>query len=76
MAKKKRVDVKVPDELIKPDVQLIGKDGNAFSILSTVKKALREAGNSKEVIEAYDKQAMFGSYDHMLQVSMEFCNVS
>ena len=36
---------------IKPTVNLIGDDGNAFSIMGRVKNALRCAGADQEYIE-------------------------
>jgi len=35
------------------EVQLTGNDGNAFSIMGTVTKALRRGGATKEEIELY-----------------------
>ena len=59
----------------KPTVKLIGRDGNAFSIMGLVKKALRRAGADKEYIDKYLKDATWGDYDHLLVVSMEYVNV-
>ena len=61
--------------LTKPSVKLVGEDGNAFSIMGRVKKALRRAGADKEYIEKYLKEATLGDYDHLLVVSMEYVNV-
>jgi hypothetical protein len=59
----------------KPTVQLIGKDGNAFSILGKVSKALQRNGASKEYIDKYRKEAMSGDYDNLLRVTMEYVEV-
>ena len=56
-------------------VQLIGRDGNAFSILGTVKQALRRGGESREFIEAFMKEATSGDYNHLLCTCMEVCEV-
>jgi len=61
--------------LTKPTVKLVGEDGNAFSIIGRVKKALRCAGADKEYIDKYLKEATSGDYDHLLVVSMEYVNV-
>ena len=61
--------------LTKPTVKLTGEDGNAFSIMGLVKKALRRAGADKEYIDKYLNVATSGDYDHLLVVSMEFVNV-
>ena len=60
---------------IKPTVKLIGHDGNAFSIMGRVKKALRRAGADQEYIDKYLKEATSGDYDHLLVVSMEYADV-
>ena len=61
--------------LTKPTVKLTGEDGNAFSIMGLVKKALKHAGADKEYIDKYLKEATSGDYDHLLVVSMEYVNV-
>lgn len=57
-------------------VDLIGQDGNAFSILAKVKSALAK---SKDVdamaIDEFMKDAMSGDYNHLLQVVMEWVNI-
>jgi hypothetical protein len=59
----------------KPTVKLVGEDGNAFSIMGRVKKALRRAGADKEYIDKYLSEATSGDYDNLLVVSMEYVNV-
>ena len=61
--------------LTKPTVKLIGEDGNAFSIMGHVEKALRRAGADKEYIGKYLNAATSGDYDHLLLVSMEYVDV-
>ena len=56
----------------KPTVKLIGNDGNAFSIMGRVKKALKTAGAGKESIDEYLKKATSGDYDNLLVVSMGY----
>ena len=58
----------------KPVVKLIGKDGNAFFILSTVKKALLKEGMEQEASEFMEK-ATSGDYDNLLRVVMEYVDV-
>ena len=53
-------------------VKLIGEDGNAFSILARVMKAMKVAGLSKEVIDEYYKEATSGDYDHLLQTTLRW----
>ena len=54
------------------EVQLVGKDGNAFAILGAVQKALRNAGASKADIDMFYNEATSGDYDHLLRTAMEW----
>ena len=58
------------------EVQLSGNDGNAFSIMASVKNALRKAGASKEEIDQYLSESMAGDYDNLLRVAMEWVEVA
>jgi len=62
--------MKAPE--IKPEVQLVGEDGNAFSIMARVGMALRKAGADKEYIDQYQQEAMSGDYDNLLAVTMQY----
>lgn len=59
-------DIKYP----RINVPLIGEDGNAFAILGVVTRELRRAGVSIEERAKFNKEAMSGDYDHMLQTVM------
>jgi len=59
----------------KPTLQLVGTDGNAFSILGKAMKAAKRAGWSKERIAVYIEEAMSGDYDHLLQTTMKYFDV-
>jgi len=59
----------------KPTVKLIGEDGNAFSIMGRVKKALMLVGADKEYVDKYLNEAISGDYDRLLVVSMEYVNL-
>jgi len=50
-------------------------DGNAFFIIGTVSKALRNAGVSKDEIESFQSQATLGDYRHLLSTVMEWVEV-
>jgi hypothetical protein len=52
-------------------VRLTGMDGNAYSILGRVLRALRQAGVPKEARDAFQQEATSGSYDHLLQTVMQ-----
>ena len=55
---------------------LIGVDGNAFSIMGNTSGLLQRAGATKEFRDAYRKDAMSGDYDHLIAVSVAYldCN--
>ncbi len=56
-------------------VQLVGKDGNAYSILARVDHALRIAGYDKEVRNAFHEEATSGDYNHLLRTVMAWVSV-
>ena len=57
------------------EVKLVGEDGNAFVIIGKVVSALRRFGVAKEEIEQYQKEAMSGDYNDLLQVTMKYVEV-
>lgn len=57
-------------------VKLVGEDGNAFSILARVNKALKKAGVSKEEISKFQKEAMSNDYNHLLNVVQYWVNAN
>jgi len=59
-------------EIIKVKVPLVGEDGNAFSIIGRVSRALRRAGNPPEVVDEYKRRCTSGDYDNLLRVTMEY----
>jgi len=56
-------------------VQLTNEDGNAFSVMGRVVRALRDNGVSAEEIAEFRKEAMSGDYDHLLQTVMKWVEV-
>lgn len=58
----------------RPQLQLVGIDGNAFNIVGKAAKAMKRARCSAEHIKAYQAEAMSGDYDHLIQVTMTFCD--
>lgn len=62
------MSVKFPDV----HVQLVGLDGNAFSIMGRVGTALRKAGVTSDEINDYTTEAMSGDYGNLLRVTMEW----
>jgi hypothetical protein len=58
------------------EVQLSGRDGNAFSVIGAVVTALRRAGVKREEIEEFRKEATSGDYENVLQTCMKWVHVS
>lgn len=52
-------------------VKLTGNDGNAFSVLAAVRRAMCKAGIEEGEILAYEREAMAGDYNHLLRVTQE-----
>lgn len=50
---------------------LVGVDGNAFSVMGYTSKALKREGLSNLVDEMYER-ATSGDYDNLLRVCMEY----
>lgn len=63
--------VKYPDIT----VELVGKDGNAFSILGACTRAMRKAHLTQSEIDAFMQEATSGSYDDLLATCMNWFNV-
>jgi hypothetical protein len=51
-------------------VNLVGEDGNAFSILGRVRRAMHDADVAQEDIDAYHQEATSGDYNYLLEVTM------
>ena len=62
-------------DLARPQVRLVGEDGNAFAILGRVMGALRQAGYSPAEIARYQKEATSGDYSHLLCTCLKVCKV-
>lgn len=55
-------------------VRLTETDGNAFSVIGTVRQALRRS-EGIDVAEAFVREAMAGDYDHVLRTCMAWVEV-
>lgn len=60
----------------KPELKLVGEDGNVFFILGKAVREAKRAGWSIEKIEKFKKEAMSGDYDHALQTCMDYFEVT
>ena len=54
-------------------LQLIGRDGNAYSILGAASKVLKN--KDPEMYSKYYEEATSGDYNHLLQVTMRYFDV-
>ena len=59
----------------RPEVDLVGRDGNAFAIMGRVASALEDAGCSREHVDAYYEDSKSGDYNNLLRVACEYAVV-
>lgn len=52
------------------ELELVGLDGNAFSLMGAFSKAARRQGTPKEEIDLVLEECMSGDYDNLLRVLM------
>jgi hypothetical protein len=64
--------IKEGDKVRKPECELIGTDGNVFSIIAQVSRTLRNAGLSWRADEFKRKAVKCGSYDEVLQLLHDY----
>lgn len=57
------------------EVELLGKDGNAFAILGRVRWALQRESVPKAEIDEFFAEATSGGYDHLLSVVTQWVTV-
>lgn len=50
---------------------IVGINGNAYSIMGYVSSAMKREGKSQEEIDVYYKDATSSDYTHLICVSME-----
>ena len=62
-------------EIPKPLVELTGKDGNAYSIMGRVRRALQKAGAPAEVLDKYYEESTKGDCDHLLSIACQYVKV-
>lgn len=65
------MDPKYPDIT----VTLVGEDGNAFTVIGLVTRAMKKAGLTTEQVAEFRNEAMAGSYDHLLQTCFKYVEV-
>lgn len=57
------------------EVQLVGQDGNAFSILGRTVAALRKGGATPEQISEFQTEATSGDYNELLRTVTRWVEV-
>jgi hypothetical protein len=60
---------------LKPICKLIGEDGNIFSILGRVSRALKDNGQDEKVKEVNSRVMCSCSYEEALKIIMEYVEV-
>jgi hypothetical protein len=56
-------------------VRLVGEDGNAFSVLGLVLRAMRRAGVAKDERDRFREEATSGDYNNLLATCMRWVDV-
>jgi hypothetical protein len=59
----------------KPIVRLTGEDGNVFNVIGRVSRALKDAGLSGQAAEFRTRALAASSYDEVLTMCFEYCDV-
>jgi len=57
----------------KVKLNLVGLDGNAFSLMGAFQKQARRENWTKEEIDTVINECMSGDYDHLLQTLIGVC---
>ncbi len=68
-----KVDI---SKLSRPTANLVGVNGNVFSVLGHASKALKKGGWTPPQVEAFMQEAMSGDYDNALRTCMKYLRVS
>lgn len=67
-------EVKYPDVTVDLG-NLGGPSGNAYAVMGNVQRAMRDAGKTKEQIDAYIEEATSDDYNHLLRVTCQTVKV-
>jgi len=59
----------------KPRVKLVGEDGNVFNVIGRCSRALLNEVGPERATEFREKAFAAGSYDEVLRLAMEYCEV-
>lgn len=59
----------------KPICKLIGEDGNVFNLAARVSRTLKDNGLSEQADEVWSKLKECKSYEHALQLFMQYVDI-
>ena len=59
----------------KPELKLVGEDGNAFAILARAKSVAQDSGWSEETIKIFLDKATSGDYNKLLTTCGDYFSV-
>lgn len=62
-------------DFVKPKCELVGTDGNVFSIIGQVSRALKKAGYKDKADEFCEKAMKQNSYDDVLMLLHQYVEV-
>jgi len=57
-------------------VKLVGEDGNAFSIMGRIQRAMRSEGIDQNAIDKFLSECKSSDYDNLLQVCMKYVDIN
>ena len=60
---------------LKPEVNLIDQDGNAFAIFARCQSAARRAAWDERYLEEFLDEATAGDYNHLLRTVMDYFTI-
>ena len=58
-----------------PKYDLVGIDGNAFSVMGYTARALKQTGH-RDLVDQMHKEATSGDYDNLLCVCMKYIDIA
>lgn len=59
----------------KPTVDLSGFELSAFSIIGKVRRELYSTGYTRKEIQVYEKEALSGDYENLINVTKKWVNI-
>jgi hypothetical protein len=62
-------------EIKKPKAQIIGANGNVFSLLGICSAALKSADQRESAVEMKNRVLSCGSYSEALEIMSEYCEL-